>query len=506
MYITAEFSGYYGWWNERLASHRGFVGALRTVTLASLAAMQAILEVRPDALFIHAESSEHTHANHPDLAAEAEMFNERRFLTLDLICGHRISAGMYAYLRENGMSEAEYARLRSVDLTEHFIIGHDYYITNEHLLVAPEIRHGAGEIFGYYAVARAYHERYGLPIMHTETNLAQGPRGDEASKWLWKTWANIQQLRREGVPICGMTWYSVTDQIDWDVGLRWKNDRVNPLGLYDLDRRLRPAGEAFGSSSSSGVRRRCCRMVRSPSWEGSTADLEPRPSDRTARGRVTRSVAAQVERSRSRHARRSRPWTLNGAPAQLVRAAARRAPGQGSPDVAVAPRPTDEAALHGRAPVWHAPVRRIAHAEPPAAHGPPAGHRLGFLVRRRVRVRRRAPQALEVPRPPEPSAADRAGPACARHHRLPRDGPPDALARGRLAGLAASPDGARPGRSGGAPARRARRERGFLLRVADRSSVPVGLAYRSLDPEEVRAAQGILRPRVRGRRGAVLVH
>ena len=246
MYITAEFSGYYGWWNERLASHRGFVGALRTVTLASLAAMQAILEVRPDALFIHAESSEHTHANHPDLEAEAEMFNERRFLTLDLICGHRISAGMYAYLRENGMPEAEYARLRSVDLTEHFIIGHAYYITNEHLLVAPEIRHGAGEIFGYYAVARAYHERYGLPIMHTETNLAQGPRGDEASKWLWKTWANIQQLRREGVPICGMTWYSVTDQIDWDVGLRWKNDRVNPLGLYDLDRRLRPAGEAFG--------------------------------------------------------------------------------------------------------------------------------------------------------------------------------------------------------------------------------------------------------------------
>ncbi len=57
--------------------------------------------------------------------------------------------------------------------------------------------------------------------------------------------ANIQQLRRDGVPICGMTWYSLIDQIDWDVGLREKNDRVNPLGLYDLDRQLRPAGEAF---------------------------------------------------------------------------------------------------------------------------------------------------------------------------------------------------------------------------------------------------------------------
>jgi beta-glucosidase/6-phospho-beta-glucosidase/beta-galactosidase len=244
MYITAEFSGYYGWWNERLASHQGFVGALKNVTRASLEAMLAILDVRPDALFIHAESSEHTHANHPDLASEAEMFNERRFLTLDLICGRRISAGMYAYLRENGMTEAEYARFRSVDLVEHFILGHDYYVTNEHLLVAPEVRQGAGEVFGYAPVALAYHQRYQLPIMHTETNLVdQG--GNEAARWLWKTWANIQMLRRMGVPICGMTWYSITDQIDWDVALREKNGTVNALGLYDLDRNIRSVGESY---------------------------------------------------------------------------------------------------------------------------------------------------------------------------------------------------------------------------------------------------------------------
>jgi beta-glucosidase len=245
MYITAEFSGHYGWWNERLTSQRGFVGALKTVTLASLMAMESILKVRPDAIFIHAESSEHTHANAPELVAEAEMFNERRFLSLDLIFGTRISAGMYAYLRDNGMSQAEYARLRSIDFTEHMIVGHDYYLTNERLLVAPGNRQGSGEIFGYGTVARAYHERYRLPIMHTETNLHEGAGGRDAVNWLWKTWANIQQLRRDGVPICGMTWYSLTDQIDWDTALREKNDRVNPLGLYDLDRRPRAVAAAF---------------------------------------------------------------------------------------------------------------------------------------------------------------------------------------------------------------------------------------------------------------------
>ncbi len=245
MYITAEFSGYYGWWNERLTSHEGFVGTLKHVARACFDAMQAILEVRPDALFILCESSEHTHANHPRLAPQAEMYNERRFLTLDLICGHNISAGMYAYLRDHGMSEEEYSYFLRNDLREHFIIGHDYYATNEHLLVDHEIREASGEVFGYHTIAHAYHRRYGLPVMHTETNLNEGPTGREPTDWLWKTWTNIQELRRDGVPICGMTWYSLTDQIGWDVALREQNDRVNPLGLYDLDRKLRPVGQAY---------------------------------------------------------------------------------------------------------------------------------------------------------------------------------------------------------------------------------------------------------------------
>jgi beta-glucosidase len=245
MYITAEFSGYYGWWNERLTTNEGFVGALKNVTRACFLAMLAILEVRRDAIFILCESSEHTHANEPRLAPQAEMYNERRFLTLDLICGHPISAGMYAYIRDNGMTESDYASFQQHDLTEHVIIGHDYYALNEHLLVDDEVRTASGEIFGYETIARAYHRRYRLPVMHTETNRNEGEKGDEAEAWLWKTWANVQELRRGGVPICGMTWYSLTDQIDWDVALREVNGRANPLGLYDLDRNIRRVGKAY---------------------------------------------------------------------------------------------------------------------------------------------------------------------------------------------------------------------------------------------------------------------
>jgi len=81
--------------------------------------------------------------------------------------------------------------------------------------------------------------------MHTETNLVQGPKGDEAVLWLWKEWANVLRLRNVGIPTVGFTWYSLTDQVDWDSALRFQNGNVNPLGLYDLDRKIRPVGVEY---------------------------------------------------------------------------------------------------------------------------------------------------------------------------------------------------------------------------------------------------------------------
>jgi beta-glucosidase len=81
--------------------------------------------------------------------------------------------------------------------------------------------------------------------MHTETNLSEGPNGDEAINWLWKQWANVLRVRNNGVPIVGFTWYSLTDQVDWDSALREENGNVNPLGLYDLERNIRRVGTSY---------------------------------------------------------------------------------------------------------------------------------------------------------------------------------------------------------------------------------------------------------------------
>jgi beta-glucosidase len=245
MYICATFSARYGWWNEQLSSEQAFVNALKHIVKANVLAMRAILEVRPDAIFIQSESSEYYHAESPDAIKPAEIMNSERFLSLDLNYGRRVESEMYEYLMDNGMTRDEYHFFLDNTLKHHCIMGNDYYITNEHRVGPDGSTRAAGEIFGYAEITWQYYDRYRLPVMHTETNIQQGPNGDEAVKWLWKEWANVLRVRNDGIPVVGFTWYSLTDQIDWDTALCEDNKRVNPLGLYDLDRKIRPVGRAY---------------------------------------------------------------------------------------------------------------------------------------------------------------------------------------------------------------------------------------------------------------------
>ncbi|SNC75987.1 glycosyl hydrolase family 1 [Hymenobacter gelipurpurascens] len=245
MFICAEFSALFGWWNEQLKSDKAFITALKHIVKANVLAMKSIAEVRPDALFIQSESSEYFHAENPAAIRPAELLNAKRFLSLDLNYGRRVDSEMYEYLMDNGMTREEYHFFLHNRLKHQCIMGNDYYRTNEHRVHADGTTRASGEIFGYHVITRQYHDRYRLPVMHTETNLWQGPCGDEAVNWLWKEWANVLRVRNDGVPIVGFTWYSLTDQVDWDTALRENNGIVNPLGLYDLDRNIRPVGQAY---------------------------------------------------------------------------------------------------------------------------------------------------------------------------------------------------------------------------------------------------------------------
>lgn len=241
IFITAMFSGQYGWWNECKSDDRSFVNALKILCKANVLAMQAILEIQPDAVFIQSESSEYFHPETPECDPLATFLNQKRFLSLDLSYGYPVSVVMYEYLLANGMTKEEYRWFENNLIRGSCVMGNDYYVTNEHMVHEDGHTSAAGEIFGYYAITQQYYNRYKLPVMHTETNIIE----PNSVRWLQTQFANVRRLKRDGIPIYGFTWYSLTDQVDWDSALRFDNGNVNALGLYDLDRKIRPVGEAY---------------------------------------------------------------------------------------------------------------------------------------------------------------------------------------------------------------------------------------------------------------------
>ena len=241
IYVAALFSGQLGWWNDRLTGDRGFVTVLKSLCKANIMAMQAILEVRPDTTFIQSESTEYFHAETPEVLTQTHFLNEKRFLSLDLTYGYPVSATMYEYLLDNGLTREEYHWFGDSDIKAQCVMGNDYYETNEHTVCRDGKIIPSGDVLGYYVVTKQYYDRYRLPVMHTETNIKQPLAVD----WLKRQWANAHRLKQDGVPLIGFTWYSLIDQVDWDTALREDNGRVNPLGLYDMDRKIRPVGEEY---------------------------------------------------------------------------------------------------------------------------------------------------------------------------------------------------------------------------------------------------------------------
>jgi beta-glucosidase/6-phospho-beta-glucosidase/beta-galactosidase len=245
MYVTAHFSACLGIWNECLSSDHAFVTATKNIVKANILATEAILQAQPSARFIQSESSEYFHPINPDAAKVAHHMNERRFLSLDLNYGYDMRASMYEYLMDNGMTREEFHFFRDRNARPVCIMGNDYYATNEHL-VFPDGQSQPCEMFGYYVITKQYYDRYRIPVMHTETNnrdVAQNEK--EAQSWLERQWANLVRLKEDGVPIIGFTWYSLIDQVDWDSCLLGDNGRINQYGLFDLERRIRPVGEAY---------------------------------------------------------------------------------------------------------------------------------------------------------------------------------------------------------------------------------------------------------------------
>lgn len=242
IYVTARHSAKDGVWNEQLKDDRAFVTALKHCVAASIMGTQQLAKRRNDLIVIQSESAEYIHEVCTAPSAEIKLHNELRFLSLDLLYAHAPIADVTLYLLDNGMTRDEYAWFMAGQPPGYQVMGNDYYGRNEQIKLPNGQLFSSMDVLGWYQITKEYYNRYHKPVMHTETNVFEA--GD-APMWLWKQWINVMQMRRDGTPVLGFTWYSLIDQIDWDTGLAQVNNRVNACGLYDLDRKPRPVAEAY---------------------------------------------------------------------------------------------------------------------------------------------------------------------------------------------------------------------------------------------------------------------
>jgi hypothetical protein len=188
------------------------------------------------------ESAEYTHHVSVAPSHEVKLRNKLVFLSLDLLYSKAPDSDVLMFMQDNGMTREEFMWFMKTAPSGFQIMGNDYYGHNEKLVLPDGTVTFGEDVLGWYLITLRYYHRYYKPVMHTETNLFDP---EAAPGWLWKQWVNVLRMRRDGVPVVGFTWYSLGDQVDWDIQLAEKRGRLNPCGLFDMDRKPRPVADAY---------------------------------------------------------------------------------------------------------------------------------------------------------------------------------------------------------------------------------------------------------------------
>ncbi|WP_419951337.1 family 1 glycosylhydrolase [Methylobacterium sp.] len=268
---TARFSGLYGHWYPHLRSEAVFLRMVVNQCKATLLAMRAIRRVIPDARLVQTEDIGRTFST-PALANQAAYENERRWLSLDLLCG-RVDRThpWFRRLIDHGVPLDDLALLGEGEGAPD-IIGVNHYLTSERYLdgrlgaYPKDLRGGNGR--QRYADAEAVRvalcnggtgpaarltevwQRYRTPMAITEAH--HGCSRDEQLRWLAELWNAATALRMKDIPVKAVTLWSLMGAVDWNSLLVARAGTYEP-GAYDIRAPL-PRATALAKAAASLAR------------------------------------------------------------------------------------------------------------------------------------------------------------------------------------------------------------------------------------------------------------
>ncbi len=251
---TARFSCLYGHWYPHAQDGGKFLRALANQCRAVLLAMRAIRAELPQARLVQTEDIGRVFAT-PPLAGQARYENERRWLSLDLLCGRLDRRHpWHAQLLAHGVAAAHLDELATGEAAPD-VLGINHYATSDRYLdhrtelYLPGMHGGNGvqsyadtealrvdlepETTGWEPRLREVWRRYHRPIAVTEAHLGCQD-GRESVRWLMEAWQAAQTLRAEGADIRAVTAWALFGLMDWDSMLRERRGHYE-AAVFDAD-------------------------------------------------------------------------------------------------------------------------------------------------------------------------------------------------------------------------------------------------------------------------------
>ena len=215
---TASFCGLRGVWPPALTGWDGWVAVGVPMALGIARSSAAIRAANPDAVIVHVEASTLVVSDHPDLDEHAGLLRGIGWLPTDLVLGRVGEAHpMHEWLLAHGASRADLQWLVS-NPTVIDLMGVNYYpdLTPRRLVErdaqVSQVSHDQWSA-GFITVMSAFAERYGIPMLVTETSI----EGDDELRvaWVQAAAAASAELVELGLDIRGLTWWPLFDFVDW---------------------------------------------------------------------------------------------------------------------------------------------------------------------------------------------------------------------------------------------------------------------------------------------------
>ncbi|HEX8642350.1 MAG TPA: family 1 glycosylhydrolase [Allosphingosinicella sp.] len=249
---TARFSGLYGHWYPHGRDYPTFLACLVNQCLGTVTAMRSIRERIPGAELIQTEDLGKTFSTAP-LRYQAAHENERRWLSLDLLCGRVDDRHpLWKMLRGAGIGHDRLDKLAEGDGRPD-LLGINHYLTSERFLdhrthLYPEQEPGGNgrdtyvdaeavrvkrleDDTGFAPRLREAWERYRIPMAITEVH--HGCHRDEQLRWFAEVWKTAGELREEGIDLRAVTLWSAFGNVDWRFLLTERRGHYD-TGAYDV--------------------------------------------------------------------------------------------------------------------------------------------------------------------------------------------------------------------------------------------------------------------------------